>query len=203
MKKIRDLINNKVDDKTAEILADNLIHYLENASKKKDNSSEDFVDITNLFLFEHGLLSNTGLKDYVLVDFLKSNSFLVKDIKLPKYIFDSSILEINIEEDLSLSKLSLNKYFDIYKEFVAINAISKSNPYLCNLIVEKMGDRIFDRKFFRILSYYTAVYCLHLRIDIEKEKNDFQKDELNEKLEYMFDIYEDFTQWNPNWLNRP
>lgn len=201
MKKIRYLIHNKIDDKEAEILSDNLIAYFENANKKKTNPSEDFVDIANLFLFEHGLLTNTGLKDYVLVDFIKNNNFLVKDIKAPKNIFDSSILELNIEKDLSISNTKANRYFDIYKEFVAINAISKSNPYFCNMVIDKFDRKLLDRKFFRILSFYTAVYCLHLRIDIEKEIDQDRKDELNEKLDYMFDVYEDFTEWNPKWLN--
>lgn len=202
MRKIRDLVKNKIDENEAKEIASNMATYLENSCKKKDLLSEDFVDITNLFLFEHGLLLNTGLKDYVLVDFIKNNSYLVNGINLPKSIFDSSILELGIEDDLSLSNFNLNKYFDIYKEFVAINAISKSNPYLCNLIVKEMDAKTFDRKFFRVLSFYTAVYCLHLRIDIEREKNEFRKNELNEKLDYMFEVYDDFTQINPKWLIR-
>ncbi|MDO5026309.1 MAG: hypothetical protein Q4E50_00595 [Tissierellia bacterium] len=202
MKKIRNLIFNKIDENKADLLANNLISYFKSATKKQENLSEDFVDITNLFLFEHGLLENTGLKDYVLVDFLKTNAYLVKGIKLPTDIFSSSILELSYDDDLSISNLDANKFFDIFKEFVAINAISRSNPHLCNLVLEMTDKEMVDRKFFRILSYYSAVYCLHLRIDIENEKNEYRKMELNEKLDYMFDIYEDFTQTIPNWVKK-
>lgn len=200
MNKIISLINNKIDDDKAEILSNNLIYYFDHATKIQEAFSEDFVDITNLFLFEHGLLKNTGLKDYVLVDFLKNNAYLVKGIKLPTEIFSSSILELSFDDDLNLSNLEANKYFDIFKEFVAINAISRSNPYFCNLVLKKFDKEMLDRKFFRILSYYSAVYCLHLRIDIENEKNEFRKNELNDKLKYMFEIYEDFTQIVPSWV---
>lgn len=203
MKKIRNLVLEKIDNESASILAENLAEYINSASSEvKDEQMEGFVDITNLFLFEHGILENTGLKDYVLIDFLKNNSFLVSDIKLPTTIFESSILELGIADDLSLTNLEANQYFDIYKEFVAINAISRSNPELCRLVVEKIGPSLLDRKFLRILSYYSALYCLHLRIDIENEKNDFTKEILNEKLNHMFNIYEDFTSISPSWLNK-
>lgn len=57
----------------------------------------------NLSLFKHGLIKNQGLKDYVLIDFFNSITFLLKDGSSSRLIKNNSIFKLIINDDLSLS----------------------------------------------------------------------------------------------------
>ena len=124
--------------------------------------------------------------------------FLVKNKIVPNDLFDETILDLDIDSNFNIIGKKKLSYFDVYKEFVAVNVLSINNPELAKEIVRK-ADIMMDRKFFRILSYYSALYCIHLIIKKDKEKDEIRIEEYNYKLDKMFEIYEDFTIFTPSW----
>ena len=199
MSKIRDLINTQLDEGQIDKLSTSLTAYFENCINNcKPKTREGFIDLTNLYLYEHGLISEKGLKDYILTDFLESNRFLVKNKIVPNNLFDETILDLDIDSEFDIIGKKKLSYFDVYKEFVAVNVLSINNPELAKEIVRK-ADIMMDRKFFRILSYYSALYCIHLIIKKDEETSEERIEEYNCKLDKMFEIYEDFTIFTPNW----
>lgn len=197
---IRDLKYIKLNDDQVDILSDNIADYFKEMSNTSDNvSREGFIDLTNLYLYEHGLIENKGLKDYVLTDFLESNQYLISDRKVPTYLFETSLMDLRLGSDLSLLDYTDNEYFDIFKEFVVLNVLSINNEKLSKEVLKKTGIQV-DRKFLRILSYYSALYCVHLTILMDREEDVDQRLVLDEKMKDMFDLYEDFTIFTPNWF---
>lgn len=196
MQSIRDLLKVKLNHEQSLQISKMLADYLNRHQTDTDSYDQaKFSDLTNLYLYEHGLVRNKGLKDYLLSDFLANNRFLVSQKKVPYDLFDHSILDLEIKDGIFINE-EINSYFDIYKEFVALNLLSMTNPQIPLQVIQLMNIK-FDRRFMRILSYYSAIYCLHLIV--EKEKNQAINEQLDYKLNYMFELYNDFTTEQPAW----
>lgn len=196
IKNIRDLVSKKVNKEDEEKIAVEIADYINSSEESKD-LDQDFVDVVNLFIYEHSLSNQVGLNDYVIVDYLELNKYIIKKHRQRVDLFSSSILDLDLDENYKIKK-DKDISFSFFKELVAINAISASNPDLANKIFYKL-TAVKNRRFFRLLGYYTGLYCLHLKIEINNETNSQKIDSLMNKFNYMFSIYEDFTVNIPIW----
>lgn len=160
-----------------------------------------YMNLINLTLFNHGLIKQSYLKDYILVDFVEKNKFLIKDRKTYVTIKGNSINDLCINNKFDLLSCEL-EFGDYVVDFFMLNVIAKQKPQISNLILEKYFEGPINRRFFRLLSLYTAVYCLNLLVRLDKEKDVERKLFFKERLDFLFDIYEDFTIDIPKWYKK-
>ncbi|NLW52605.1 MAG: hypothetical protein GXY87_04485 [Tissierellia bacterium] len=202
--KLKLIVKKDLDDSQIEILSDNIVSFLKekhSISSEEHIFSEEFNDLVNLYLYEHGLLETIGLKDYILVDFIDRNRFLIKDRKSTGIMFGSTILDLDINDDFGVVDFETVSFGDYIEDFVALHSISKANPKLASMILNKYIT-VKDRKFFRLLAFYTAVFTIHLISKKEKHNNEIKKQKLEDLINYIYEVYEDFTVDVPLWYKR-
>lgn len=196
---------NKLTDEEENILAKNISSLLlEIHSEKISNVNweQEFTDEMNLSLFKHGLIKNQGLKDYVLIDFLNSNTFLLKDRSVSRLIKDNSIFNLKINDDLSLSYELDKKFGDKILDLVDLNSLAYYNPRLAKKIFLSKSKNINSKKTYKLFTYYSAKYTIDLIVEKSKvnPENEDLLLEYQEVIDFIFDSYEDFTIYRPKWL---
>ncbi|MGY3776255.1 hypothetical protein [Helcococcus sueciensis] len=196
---------NKLTDEEENILAKNISSLLlEIHSEKISNVNweQEFTDEMNLSLFKHGLIKNQGLKDYVLIDFLNSNTFLLKDRSVSRLIKDNSIFNLKINDDLSLSYELDKKFGDKILDLVDLNSLAYYNPSFAKKIFIYKSKNINSKKAYKLFTYYSAKYTIDLIVKKSKVNPDNEDLllEYQEIIDFIFDSYEDFTIYEPKWL---
>ena len=196
---------NKLTDEEENILAKNISSLLlEIHSEKISNVNweQEFTDEMNLSLFKHGLIKNQGLKDYVLIDFLNSNTFLLKDRSVSRLIKDNSIFNLKINDDLSLSYELDKKFGDKILDLVDLNSLAYYNPSVAKKIFIYKSKNINSKKAYKLFTYYSAKYTIDLIVKKSKVNPDNEDLllEYQEIIDFIFDSYEDFTIYEPKWL---
>ena len=85
-------IISNLSDSEQDILIENIYQVVDKIHDEK--LQEDWLDMynveINLSLFNHGLIKSSGLKDYILSDYLQNNAFFIKDRKISRLIKNSS-----------------------------------------------------------------------------------------------------------------
>ena len=198
--KLKTIIKKPLLENEIDRLSNNIVDFLKNKhniTSESDNFTEEFNDLVNLYLYEHGLVEEKGLKDYILIDHIEVNRFLIKNRKSTRILFGFSLLDLEIFDNFSIKPLETASFGDYIEDFVALHIISIKNNELANQILNKYGE--LDRKFFRLLSFYTAVFCLHLISKKDKEKNEIKKSKIQSLIDYIYESYEDFTVEIPTW----
>lgn len=196
---------NILNNEEETILAKNISSLLLTIHEVKDstvNWKQEFTDEKNLSLFKHGLIKNHGLKDYVLIDFLNSNTFLLKDRSVSRLIKGNSLFNLVINDDLSLNYEIDEKLGDKIIDLVELNTIAYYKPSLAKKIFEAKFKKISSKKTYKLFTYYCAKYTIDLII--EKSKVNPKQEELlleyQQIIDFIFDSYEDFTIYKPKWL---
>ena len=196
---------NNLSDEEENILAKNISSLLLDVHEVKDstvNWKQEFTDEINLSLFKHGLIKNQGLKDYVLIDFLNSNTFLLKDRSVSRLIKDNSIFNFVINDDLTLNYHLDEKLGDKIIDLVELNTLAYYRPSLAKKIFEAKFENLSTKKIYKLFTYYSAKYTIDL---IVEKSNINSKDEdllieYQEIIDFIFDSYDDYTVYKPKWL---
>lgn len=202
--KLKTVVKQDLSAEQIDKLSDNIVLFLKNKHSQKNEEhkfKEEFNDLVNLYLYEHGLLDSVGLKDYILVDFIDRNRFLIKDRKSTGILFTNTILDLDISSDFDVLDFKTNTYGDYIEDFVALHSISMNNVDLANLIVKKYFTTR-DRKFFRLLAFYTAVFTIHLISLKERQSNELKKAKIENLINYIYEVYEDFSVDIPLWIKK-
>ncbi len=153
----------------------------------------------SLVLYNHGLSSATGLKDYILVDFIEANNFLLND-RDSFEIYNHRLENIYLEkEDVVFRTRDKDESGDYIMDFLFLHDLARIDEDFATSLLKKYFDGEPGRKFFRILSFYTAVSCLDLITKYNSIIDPLEKEKLGEKINYLFEIYEDFSEEYPLW----
>ena len=196
---------NKLSDEEEIILTKNISSLLLEVHEVKDstvNWKQEFTDEINLSLFKHGLMKNQGLKDYVLIDLLNSNTFLLKDRSVSRLIKGNSLFNLIINDDLTLNYEIDEKLGDKIIDLVELNTLAYYKPSLAKKIFEAKFKNLNSKKIYKLFTYYSAKYTIDLIVEKSKV-NSSDEDlllEYQEIIDFIFNSYEDFTRYNPKWL---
>lgn len=193
-------LQGRIEERDYELISDNIVSYLKGIHSKEvfENDWEDeYIGLMNLAVFNHGLIKKIGLKDYILVDFIEKNKFIIKDRKTSKTLEKHSLMDLVFDDKFNIMKTKTTNG-DYVVDFYTLNVIAIEHPKLAKMIVSKYFSGGVNRKFFRLLSLYTAVYCLNLiaKIDQYPQCNEYYQN----RLDNIFDFYEDFTVEIPTWF---
>lgn len=197
-------INNLTNEEEI-ILTKNISSLLLEVHEVKDstvNWKQEFTDEINLSLFKHGLMKNQGLKDYVLIDLLNSNTFLLKDRSVSRLIKGNSLFNLIINDDLTLNYEIDEKLGDKIIDLVELNTLAYYKPSLAKKIFEAKFKNLNSKKIYKLFTYYSAKYTIDLIVEKSKV-NSSDEDlllEYQEIIDFIFNSYEDFTRYNPKWL---
>lgn len=198
LRKIKNITKEEED-----ILAKNISSSLLDLHSSKNydiNWQEEYIVDINLSLYQHGLLKDQGLKDYVLVDYLNSNTFLLKDRATSKLIEDNSLLKLDIDDDLNVQYKTSDKYGDKIIDLLDLNIIAFYNSNLARKIFEYKFDKNDSRRIYKLFVFYTAKYTIDLIVEKNKIRNEDELLIYNDIIDFIFDSYEDFTLFIPKWL---
>lgn len=197
--KLKDLLNH-IEEEDYENLSDSIVKLLKSYHKDKIEKDweEKYTNTINLTIYNHGLLKKYGMKDYVLSDFVDRNKFLIKNRNTSK-ILNCRLKDLTFDSDLNICLNFKDDVGDYILDFLDLNRIALYHPKLSKLIVDKYFENKPDRRFFKLLSLYTAVDCLNFLIVIENEKDPDNKEILVDKFDRIFAMYEDFTREKPTW----
>lgn len=198
LRKIKNITKEEED-----ILAKNISSSLLDLHSSKNydiNWQEEYIVDINLSLYQHGLLKDQGLKDYVLVDYLNSNTFLLKDRATSKLIEDNSLLKLDIDDDLNVQYKTSDKYGDKIIDLLDLNIIAFYNSNLARKIFEYKFDKNDSRRIYKLFVFYTAKYTIDLIVEKNKIRNEDELLIYNDIIDFIFDSYDDFTLFIPKWL---
>lgn len=198
LRKIKNITKEEED-----ILAKNISSSLLDLHSSKNydiNWQEEYIVDINLSLYQHGLLKDQGLKDYVLVDYLNSNTFLLKDRATSKLIEDNSLLKLDIDDDLNVQYTTSDKYGDKIIDLLDLNIIAFYNSNLARKIFEYKFDKNDSRRIYKLFVFYTAKYTIDLIVEKNKIRNEDELLIYNDIIDFIFDSYDDFTLFIPKWL---
>lgn len=194
-----------LDNLEIEKLSNNLVDKLNRVHKEKDktiNWKEDYIVDSNLSLYNHGLTRNHGLKDYILIDYINNNYYLLKDRMASRLIDDSSILKTNIKEDLTISLNPSEKFGDRLVDYLDLNIIAYYNRKIASNIIKKLEKNDNSVKFYKLFSYYSAKYLIDLINHKNTLKSKEEKEPMQELIDFIFDSFEDFTINKPLWAQK-
>lgn len=197
----------KLNRDEKEILAKNIYSKMHEIHKIKDydiNWEEVYQEEVNLTLYKNGLIRSPKnkqliLKEYILTDFIKENFYYVKDRSVSKVIDDNSILRIEILDDLEVNIVESDRYTDKILDYICLNVIAYFDKEFANIFVNNMTLKS-NMKFFKVLSLYTAKYCLDLLVLISNSNNEDDCQSMAEVVDFIFESYDDFTRYMPKWL---
>lgn len=187
------------------ILANNIVEALLNIHNIKNfdiDWYDEYKQQINYSLHKHGLTRSQGLKDYILLDFLNNNSYFIKDRCVANLLKNSSLLEITINDDLSIDYSESGELGDRLLDLVDLNIIAFYNRKLAREVLLKyFGDEV-SLKLYKLFLFYTAKKTIDLIFDKQKCKNKKLNEEYEEIINFIFDSYEDFTIYKPKWLEK-
>lgn len=173
---------------------------------KKINTNIDFdwhkkVETKiNLLLYRQGLSKNAGVNDYILIDYLQSNSYICKNTSsniLYEGLSDKNI-RIYDDNEIDIRGLKDLNVGDGISDFVNINKIAINSPDFARGVLKAYHkEELVSRKFYRLLSLYQAYYVLESLVDIrDKKKSYLSEDEINKILL----MYDNFSTIIPSWV---
>lgn len=167
--------------------------------KKEGNWLNEFSSIINLSLFDHGLSKKVGLKDYILIDYLKNNLYQLKGRAISKLIRNSSLLEIEVRDGLEVNIIASDKYGDKILDYVELNVIAYYYPELADKLLNKLIQKNSRTKFLKLYSIYSAKYIIDLILAKENFKDEEEIEFYDNLINFIIDSFEDFTSYKPSW----
>lgn len=198
--RLMDLIEDLGEEEKNE-LVEKIVAKLKDKHHLLDDDSwlEAYNNKISLVLYNHGLSSATGLKDYILVDFIEANNFLLNDRDSFK-IYNLKLENIYLEErNVVFKTRDKNESGDYIMDFLFLHDLARIDEDFATNLLKKYFDGEPGRKFFRLLSFYTAVSSLDLITKYNSIIDPLEKEKLGEKINYLFETYEDFSEEYPLW----
>lgn len=198
---LRDYLYKSISKEEIDQLAPRLARFIDLCLEEYNTLEEiKLIDYVRGLLAKQLEIKNPMEKDYLLTDFIKSSGFIISPIRVSRDLFSRSIMYLPLDFNDESINDNPDIKFNIYKEFVFLTEISKFNREFVREIVRKLEFRNMDRRFLRILSLYSAIYCLELRIRMEEEESVEARNDLNDRINYLIESFDDFTQFTPSWL---
>lgn len=176
------------------------IHFKNLKTPNKDWNSY-VVTSVNLLLYRHGLIEYKDDKDYILIDYLKENSYLTKNTTNNLLYNNLSDKNIRVYENDKLDIRGLKKlnYGDGISDFVEINRIAINYPdFSRGCIYGYKEGKSLPRKFFRLLIFYQVYAILKSLLDIRENKKSYLS---LEETEEIIKMYDEFSVIYPEWLD--
>lgn len=195
-------IISNLSDSEQDILIENIYQVVDKIHDEK--LQEDWLDMynveINLSLFNHGLIKSSGLKDYILSDYLQNNAFFIKDRKISRLIKNSSILDIKIYDDLNVEVSKSEKFGDKILDYLDLNIIAFYNEKFAKKLMNRLINTNHKLRFLKLFSIYSSKYLIDLIVEKDKIENEEEIEKYNEIIEYIIDSFDDFTNYIPKWM---
>ncbi|MDD7383551.1 MAG: kanamycin kinase [Peptoniphilaceae bacterium] len=160
-----------------------------------------FLTGLNLLLFNYGMIKESGVKDYLLLDHISENKRLLVNTASNLLYTNLNYKNIRVYsgDKINLRGLKTLKYGDGISDFIAINTLSILSPHFSKAVVDGYNNgKNPPRKFFRLMSFYEACFLLDQLVKIRNNKNS----ELGEdEIDKIINNYDNFTEFIPKWMN--
>lgn len=173
------------------------IHFIHDDESSND-WFEKFENELNLSLYKNGLSKKFGPKDYILVDKLNREKFIVKDRKSSRMIKNNSIIEIQFLDSHPLVVES-SVYGDKIYDYLDLNIIAYYNKNFAKKFTTLIYNSGEELRFFKLFSYYTAKYLLDIIIFKNNLKDPDEVEKFDDIINFIYDSYQDFTIEKPKW----
>ena len=165
----------------------------------KKDWNEAFTTKSNYLFYMHGV-SDIGDDDYILIDYIRDNIHLTKNL-VSTYMYpglDVNNILINENEDILLTGLDFSNIGDGVFDFVWVNKIAIDNKNLAKGIFDGyFSEEKASIKFFRLLSLYQAYVILDNIVALRNDKETYLSEEEIKSLQKMYDNY---NQYIPSWI---
>ncbi|MDL2310624.1 hypothetical protein LJC13_01435 [Peptostreptococcaceae bacterium OttesenSCG-928-C18] len=192
-------IDDKVNYELGYYIGETIKKYHDLSHKVTDQKWEQSYNYKiNHIFHEYGLCEYIGEKDYILLDYVKKNKYLVFDRDTIEIFSFNNIRDIPVDED---GKIYLFGTQDIttadpYFEFKDINInYYKDEAYSAGIIDGYFSGKP-SRLFFKTLALYTIIEILGKEFKPHKE---IVLDAISLKTEELSSYYNDFNHIYPNW----
>ena len=166
-----------------------------------DDWKRDFNHRIVLLLHNYYMSKHNGSKDYIILDYLTDNKYLISDRTPSLLLGIENILNINVDEEGRLSNIDLSNGMlaDPYFEFKNINFLKDDDLDFVKGLVNGYFENSSTILFFKTIALYTIVEYLYEEFEDYKNVN---HQAINEKIDKILEIYSDFTDIYPNWYKK-
>lgn len=164
-----------------------------------DDWKRDFNHRIVLLLHNYYMSKHNGSKDYIILDYLTENKYLISDRTPSLLLGIENILNINVDEEGRLSNIDLSNgmFADPYFEFKNLNFLKDDDLDFVKGIVNGYFENSSTILFFKTIALYTIMEYLYEEFEDYKNVNHRA---INEKIDKILEIYSDFTDIYPNWF---
>lgn len=164
-----------------------------------DDWKRDFNHRIVLLLHNYYMSKHNGSKDYIILDYLTENKYLISDRTPSLLLGIENILNINVDEECRLSNIDLSNGMlaDPYFEFKNLNFLKDDDLDFVKGVVNGYFENSSTILFFKTIALYTIVEYLYEEFEDYKNVN---HQAINEKIDKILEIYSDFTDIYPNWF---
>lgn len=164
-----------------------------------DDWKRDFNHRIVLLLHNYYMSKHNGSKDYIILDYLTENKYLISDRTPSLLLGIGNILNISVDEEGRLSNIDLSNGMlaDPYFEFKNLNFLKDDDLDFVKGIVNGYFENSSTILFFKTIALYTIVEYLYEEFEDYKNVN---HQAINEKIDKILEIYSDFTDIYPNWF---
>lgn len=161
----------------------------------------DFNHKIVLLLHNYYMSKHNGSKDYIILDYLTDNKYLISDRTPSLLLGIENILNFNVDEEGRLSNIDLTNGMlaDPYFEFKNINFLKDDDLDFVKGLVNGYFENSSTILFFKTIALYTIVEYLYEEFEDYKNVN---HQAINEKIDKIIEIYSDFTDIYPNWYKK-
>ena len=163
------------------------------------NWNDVFTTKSNYLFYMHGV-SEIGDKDYILIDYIKDNIHLTKNIPAT-YLYqklDTKNIFINDNNKFYLFGLEFKSQGDKVFDFVWINKIAVDYPEFARGVYRSyFKDHEPTIKFYRLLSLYQAYVILDNIVAMRNEKPAYLS---KREIDGMLGMYDNYNLYRPNWI---
>lgn len=166
------------------------------------NWLDDFFKKVNLLRYEYGLLDNKGDLDYLLIDMLDKERYLLHNIILKPIHghLESKYIRFDEEGRLHLHGMRDLILADPIYDFRHLNHLALKHPCFSRGVVDGYYPQGPPRQFFRLLRFYSGVLILE---DLIRSYSEGKSLSEGEDLKRLFDMYGDFSEVVPEWYRTP
>ncbi len=168
---------------------------------REDEWKKNFDHRIVLILHNYYMSKHEGPKDYIILDYLNENKYLISDRKPSLLLGLQDVLNINLDDEGRLSNVDLTfgQMADPYFQFKNLNFLKSEDLDYVNGLIKgyfKDGSTIL---FFKTMAVYTIVEYLY---DEFEDHESINHERINEKVDRILEMYDDFTDIYPNWYRK-
>lgn len=168
---------------------------------RDDEWKKNFDHRIVLLLHNYYMSKHEGPKDYIILDYLNENKYLISDRKPSLLLGLQDVLNINLDDEGRLSNVDLTfeQMADPYFQFKNLNFLQREDLDYVNGLIKgyfKDGSTIL---FFKTMAVYTIVEYLY---DEFEDHESINHERINEKIDRILEMYDDFTDIYPNWYRK-